>query len=109
MVSKENKPEKVKDRNTKQLRSSGIEVIEHLPYLDNPEFKEPKEIARRTLVLKALFQLHLQAPREIIKKWLEENGLLTSLNVKELKYLQTEYSELPEQTQTDIYWFVEAI
>lgn len=91
------------------MRSSGIEVIEHLPCLDNPEFREPKEIARRTLVLTALFQLHLQAPREIIKKWLEENGLLTSLNVEELKYLETEYSELPEQTQTDIYWFVEAI
>ena len=106
---KEIKPEKVKDRNTKQLRSSGIEVIEHLPYLDNPGFREPKEIAHRTLVLTALFQLHLQAPREIIKKWLEENGLLTSLNVEELKYLETEYSELPEQTQTDIYWFVEAI
>ena len=91
------------------MRSSGIEVIEHLPYLDNPDFREPKEIARRTLVLTALFQLHLQAPREVIKKWLDENGLLTNLNVEELEYLETEYSELPEQTQADIYWFVEAI
>lgn len=102
-------PEKVKDRNTKQLRSSGIDVIEHLPYLDNPEFREPDEIARRTLVLTALFQLHLQAPKDIIRKWLEENELITYLTEDELEYLETEYSELPEQTQTDIYWFVEAI
>ncbi|QTE21841.1 DUF4272 domain-containing protein [Polaribacter cellanae] len=103
------KPEKIKDRNTKQLRSNGIEVIEHLPYLDNPEFREPGEIARRTMVLTALFQLHLQAPRDIIKKWLEENRLIDYLNEEELEYLETEYSELPEQTQIDIYWFVEAI
>lgn len=102
-------PEKVKDRNTKQLRSSGIDVIGHLPYLDNPEFREPDEIARRTLVLSALFQLHLQAPKDIIRNWLEENELITYLTEDELEYLETEYSELPEQTQTDIYWFVEAI
>jgi len=109
LFQKKIKPEIIKKKNTKKLRSSGIEVIEHLPYLDNPNFREPKEIARRTLVLTALFQLHLQAPREVIKKWLDENGLLTSLNADELEYLETEYSELPEQTQTDIYWFVEAI
>jgi len=109
LFQKKIKPEIIKNRNTKKLRSSGIEVIEHLPYLDNPDFREPKEIARRTLVLTALFQLHLQAPREVIKKWLDESGLLTNLNVEELEYLETEYSELPAQTQTDIYWFVEAI
>jgi|AntRauTorckE5430_2_1112549.scaffolds.fasta_scaffold04026_3 hypothetical protein len=109
LFQKKIKPEIIKNRNTKKLRSFGIEVIEHLPYLDNPDFREPKEIARRTLVLTALFQLHLQAPREVIKKWLDENGLLTNLNVEELEYLETKYSELPEQTQTDIYWFVEAI
>lgn len=38
-----------------RLRSSGIEVIEHLPYLDNPQFREPEEIAHRTIVLAALF------------------------------------------------------
>ena len=103
------KPEKIKNRNTKQLRSLGIEVLEHLPYLDNPEFRESEKIARRMMILTALFQLNLKAPKEIIKKWLEENGLITYLNKEELEYLETEYSELSEQTQIDIYWFVEAI
>ena len=103
------KPEKIKDSNTRQLRSLGIEVIEHLPHLDNPKFREPKEVARRTMVLTALFQLHLEAPREIIEKWLQENELMNYLSKKELEYLEREYSELPEQAQIDIYWFVEAI
>lgn len=103
------KAEKIKNRNTKQLRSSGIEVIEHLPYLDNPEFREPEEIARRMMILTALFQLNLEAPKDIIKKWLEENELIEYLNEEEFEYLKTDYSKLPEQTKTDIYWFVEAI
>lgn len=103
------KPEKIKNRNTKYLRSSGIAVIEHLPYLDNPEFRQPEEIARRTMVLAALFQLYLQAPKDLIKKWLKENRLLDYLNEVESEYLETDYSELSEQTQIDIYWFVEAV
>jgi hypothetical protein len=86
------KPEKIKDRNTKQLRSSGIEVIDHLPFLDNPEFREPAEIAGRTLVRTPLFQLHLRATKDIIKKWLEESELITHLTENELEYLETEYS-----------------
>lgn len=102
-------PEKIKNRNTKELRILGIEVIDHLPCLDYPEFREPKEIAQRTMILTALFQLHLEAPRDIIKKWLEENGLMNYLTQEELGYLEAEYSELSKQTQIDIYWFVEAI
>ena len=109
LFQKKIKPEKIKNKNTKQLRSSGIEVIEHLPYLGNPEFREPEKIARRTMIMNALFQLHLNAPKDIIKKWLEENSLLAYLTKEELGYLETKYSELPEQTQIDIYWFVEAI
>ena len=61
------------------------------------------------MVLTALFQLHLEAPRKIIEKWLQENELMNYLSKKELGYLEREYSELPEQAQIDIYWFVEAI
>jgi hypothetical protein len=107
--NKKIKPEKIKDTNTKMLRSNGIEVIEHLPFLDKPEFRDSEKIARRMMVLQALFQLHLDAPNEIIKKWLDENGLLDDLTEKELNFLDTQYEDLPEQSQTDIYWCVEAI
>lgn len=103
------KPKKIKDKNTKLLQSNGIEVIDHLPYLDNPDFRKPEDIARRMMIMNALFQLHLQAPRKIIKKWLKENNLIDYLNEDEFVYLETEYSELPDQIQIDIYWFVEAI
>lgn len=56
-----------------------------------------------------LFQLHLEAPTEIIKKWIDENGLTGDLTAEELNYLETKYKDLPKQSQKDIYWYVEAI
>lgn len=102
-------PAKIKTVNTRKLHAMGIDVIEHLPMLEEPEFREPEKIARRMMVLLALFQLHLKAPNEIVKQWLEDNGLMGELTENELTYLGTKYSNLSQQSQTDIYWFVEAI
>ena len=55
-------PRAVKYKNTKDLQLTGVEVIEHLPHLDNPNFRAPKEVAERMMVLLALFQLHVEAP-----------------------------------------------
>lgn len=65
--SKKINPEKIKNHNIKELHSLGIDVIENLPYLNNPEFREPEKIARRMMILSALFQLHLEAPKEIME------------------------------------------
>jgi len=49
--------QKIIQKNTNILRSSGIEVIEHLPYLDNLEFRKPEKNTHRMMVLTVLFQL----------------------------------------------------
>jgi len=103
------KPEDVKLKNTKLLRSNGIDVIEHLPYLDAPSFRDSEQIAKRMMVQLAIFQLHLEAPNQIIKKWIEDNELSDFLTADEMRYLQSDYQDLPEQDQIDIYWYVEAI
>lgn len=103
------KPDKIKKKNTRELRLVGIEVIEHLPVLEEPEFSDSAKVARRMMVLLAIFQLWLRAPNELIKKWLVENGLITELTEEELSYLESDYADLPEQSQIDIYWYIEAI
>lgn len=102
-------PVKVKEKNTKILRSNGIEVIEHLPCLENPKFRRPKEVAKRMMILLGLFQLHLEAPKEVIRNWIEENKLTGNLTPEESEFLKKDYKELLEQNQIDIYWYVEAI
>lgn len=103
------KPEKVKIKNTKELREHGIEVIEHLPYLDQPKFRSAERIAKRMMVSLALFQLYLKAPRGIIENWLKANGLFDSMTEEEKQFLKSDYKYLPEQDQVDIYWFIEAL
>ncbi|MBC3542051.1 DUF4272 domain-containing protein [Rufibacter sediminis] len=107
--NKKIKPEEIKLKNTKLLRSNGIDVIEHLPYLDHPDFRDAEQIAKRKMVQLAIFQLHLGAPNHIINKLIEANKLSDNLTSDELRYLQSEYQDLPEQDQIDIYWYVEAI
>lgn len=102
-------PEKIKVKSTKFLYENGIEVIEHLPFLDNPKFKEPEQIAKRMMALVGLFQLHLGAPKEIIKAWITSNELTKTLTKEEFEFLEKDYKELKEQNQIDIYWYVEAI
>lgn len=102
-------PEKIKLNNTKELCLIGIDVIEHLPYLETPEFRNSTEIARRMMVLTALFQLNLNAPRAVIKNWILENQLENSLTVKENRFLDIEYKDLTDQEKNDIYWYVESV
>ena len=102
-------PEEIKIKNTKTLRKNGIEVIEHLPHLETPEFREPKQVAKRMMALLGLFQLHLEAPKEIIKAWIETNKLTETLTTEESEFLNQDYKELSEQNQINIYWYVETI
>ncbi|WP_272149275.1 DUF4272 domain-containing protein [Tenacibaculum aiptasiae] len=107
--NKKIRPKRIKKVNTRNLKKNGIEVIDHLPFLDKPNFKDPMEIAERMMILVAVFQLHLGAPNEIIKQWLSGNELMDKLTEEELFFLNTKYAELPEQSQTDIYWYIEAV
>lgn len=102
-------PSKIKRKITKELQSQGIKVIDHLPHLENPNFKNSKEVAKRMMVLLALFQLHLEAPKEIIANWIASNDLTDCLTDNEIRFLKTDYKHLSKQDQIDIYWYIEAI
>ena len=84
-------------------------MIDHLPYLDQPRFRSSTAVANRCMVLAALVQLHFRAPRNHLTNWLKENQLYGKITAHESQLLETEYSDLPQQSQTDVYWFVEAI
>ena len=102
-------PEKIKVKNQRLLKSEGLHVIDHLPILDKPQFRSNKEIAERALVLMAIFQLSLEAPRDIITTWLQENNLYNSLTEEECEYLEADFNDLTEQNQANIYWSIEAL
>ncbi|WP_052596495.1 DUF4272 domain-containing protein [Aureispira sp. CCB-QB1] len=102
-------PYKIKENNTKELISIGVKVSMGLPILDKANFRRSKDVAERMMVSLALFQLHLGAPIKTIEDWIEKNNLIGKLTNKETKYLHTNYEDLPEQDQIDLYWYIEAV
>ncbi|REK61603.1 MAG: DUF4272 domain-containing protein [Bacteroidetes bacterium] len=102
-------PEKIKTENTSYLKGIGIEVIDHLPYIEVNEFQEDENVAKRCLVLAALLQLYFGAPNDFIESWLKENNLTEYLTSEEQKVLNTSQDDLSDQDKTDLYWTIEAI
>ncbi len=102
-------PEKIKVKNSSELHKRGLKIISHLPHLEYPQFREPREVAQRMMVMVAVFQLRMGAPKEVIYSWLSSNQLLPICTAYEQKILETEYSDLNPKIQTDIYWSIEAI
>lgn len=100
---------KIKSENTESLRRAGIEVIDHLPVLDDAEVRAETLVARRWIAMAALLQLHFKAPEAFIKEYLDENGLLEALSSEENEILNTGYENLNEQQKTNLYWTIEAI
>jgi len=102
-------PEKIKEKNTNALRKSGIEVIDWLPYLDLTESRSSKDVAKRSVILAALLQLHFEAPNDFIEEYLKTNGLFEELSAREKKLLAIGHEDWPGQEKIDLEWSIEAI
>ncbi|WP_133153184.1 DUF4272 domain-containing protein, partial [Vibrio splendidus] len=79
------------------LKKSGIDVVEHLPWIEITEQRSDVDIARRCIVLASLLQLHFGAPKELIAKYLKDNDLLDSVTSEENRLLQVDHDKLGEQ------------
>jgi hypothetical protein len=102
-------PEAIKESNTKYLQEIGIEVIDWLPYLDRTDFRRSNDVAKRSVILAAFFQLSLGAPNEFIESYLKSNDLYQNLTTLEKKQLSTEIEKWPEQERIDLDWSIEAV
>ena len=102
-------PQKIKKQNTKQLKKLGIEVIDHLPWIEPQTFRSAHEIANRCVLLAALLQLHFGAPKDFIAKYISDNDLSESMSSEEKRILQVGYERLEEQEQINLYWSIEAV
>lgn len=102
-------PRRIKIENTKALRKAGIEVIDHLPAIDECQTRSPTAVASRWLAMAALLQLHFEAPEEFVEKYLLDNGLSEAWSSEERQLLDKGYHNLERQQRTDLYWTIEAI
>ncbi len=102
-------PEKIKKKNTKLLKKLGINVVEHLPWVEVREHRSATEVAERCVILSALLQLRFGAPKDYIENYLKENDLIKGLSPEECKLLKIDYDDLEEQDHANLNWSIEAI
>jgi hypothetical protein len=102
-------PKKIKKNNTKYLKSIGVDVIDHLPWLDITTPRRESDVAKRCLILAAILQMHFGAPKDFVKDYLNENNLLDAISPKEREIIEKGYENLKDQEKTNLYWSIEAV
>jgi hypothetical protein len=103
-------PVKRKERTEGYLTSLGVPVNPHLPLVEGESevrLREPKEVAKRTIILYALVAVAHQADRKRATSWLKREGLWESVSPKEKDFLESD--DPPEQDRVEASWRAESL
>ena len=101
-------PQEVKNRSEKIITNAGGLILEWLPTLELPKPRVLNEIINRALVLNAMYQLHMNAPKFYIADWIEKNSLTTTLTPKEISILSSP-DELTDKEHYELFWSLESL
>jgi hypothetical protein len=101
-------PQAVKAASEAEVLRLGGKVCDWLPTVEIESLRSMSEVADRTLAMHGMVQLAFNAPKEVIRAWLAQNGLLPALSHRERDILGNE-GELAEQERTHLYWYIEAL
>ncbi len=102
------KPEEVKKKSEKIILNAEGEILDWLPTIELPKPRPVNKVINRALILNALFQLSLNAPKNYINRWIENNFLISELTPKELNIL-TYQGDLTDEEQYNLYWSLESL
>jgi len=104
------KPEKIKAESEKVILQKKGKICDWLPIIERSEkVRSNDELINRALILNALLNIYFQAPIHIIKDWIEQYNLTSSLSKSEKKLLNKKNSGLTEQEKINIYWSIESL
>lgn len=99
-----------KERSEARLRSLGVPVLETLPRIEaesEVRVRTAQEVARRSLVLFAVAEVGLGAPRDSVVASLRRTGLWDSASPTERRFLMA--PSPPRQAVIDASWRFEAL
>ncbi len=101
-------PQEVKIQSEKIILNAGGEILDWLPVIELSSSRSTDEVINRALILNAMYQLHLNAPKHYIVEWIEKNSLCLDLSPKESAILNTT-GELTKNDHLELYWSLEAL
>jgi ankyrin repeat protein len=80
-------PFAIKKKSEEIILKAGGKILDWLPTIDLTTPRPLSEIIDRALVLNAIYQLCLKAPKNVIANWLSENDLIDNLSPDEYSLL----------------------
>jgi len=101
-------PQEIKSKSEQIILSAGGEILDWLPTLEISKPRSVQEIINRALVLNAMFQLHLNAPKYYIADWIEQNSLATELTPNEFAILCSP-NELSHEEHYQLYYSLDSL
>ncbi len=102
-------PTEIKKKSEEIILNAGGQILDGLPIIEITEPRTQFEVANRALVLNAMFQLHLNAPKFYIEKWIDKNGLSNELSPMESSILNSSMNKLTQEEDGYLYWSLEAL
>lgn len=99
----------IKKRSEEIILKAGGEILDWLPIIDLTTPRTLSQIIDRALVLNAMYQLCIKAPKHVIANWLSENNLIDDLSPYEYSLLSQYDEPLTEGELNYIYWLIEAL
>lgn len=101
-------PLEIKRESEKIILNAGGDILDWLPTLDPVKPRTLDDVIKRALVLNAMYQLHINAPKYYIANWLEENDLTSELSPQEHTILYSQ-NELTEEDHYSLYCSLDAL
>lgn len=103
-------PEVIKNKNEQYLLSQGARICKWLPCTEHTQATvSSQNMARRAAIVCGMFNIYMGAPTHVIKKWLEENELITDLSAEEIAIINKNESEISERELSEISWYIESL
>ena len=101
---------KRKQTNEDYLKSLGVPINPHLPRVEaesEVRLRDPKEVAKRAIVLYAVVAVASQADRKRATLWLKREGLWESVTPHEKDFLES--NNPPERARVEASWRAESL
>ena len=98
----------IKKRSEEIIISCGGEILDWLPIRELGEPRPQQQIINRAVVLNAMHELCLKAPKSIISEWILENDLWQDLSFEEESILRSE-NELTYDELGLMYWSLDSL
>jgi hypothetical protein len=105
MIGRALTPAEAREHSLSVMRARGLRLPPaHFPLRERTNIRPEGEVVRRALALNALVHIHHGAPRDEVRAWAHDHGLLDGLTKRETAYWNGDDADKAEMS-----WRVEAL